>query len=79
MFCDIFLYSKEPSGSECLCYYGFGQRGFGPVARSCDDRYPMGLPPHDPIRMEFENQEDLTGTQVTEIFSAFLKEYSTQN
>ncbi|XP_048036812.1 cilia- and flagella-associated protein 298 isoform X2 [Megalobrama amblycephala] len=25
--------------------------------------YPMGLPPHDPIRMEFENQEDLTGTQ----------------
>lgn len=36
--------------------------------------YPMGLPPHDPIRMEFENQEDLTGTQVTEIFSAFLKE-----
>lgn len=35
--------------------------------------YPMGLPPHDPIRMEFENQEDLTGTQVTEIFYAFLK------
>lgn len=27
--------------------------------------YPMGLPPHDPIRMEFENQEDLSGTQVT--------------
>ena len=26
--------------------------------------YPMGLPPHDPIRMEFENQEDLSGTQV---------------
>lgn len=35
--------------------------------------YPMGLPPHDPIRMEFENQEDLTGTQVTEILYAFLK------
>lgn len=31
--------------------------------------YPMGLPPHDPIRMEFENQEDLTGTQV---FANFL-------
>lgn len=30
--------------------------------------YPMGLPPHDPIRMEIENQEDLTGTQVSEIF-----------
>ncbi|XP_009905685.2 cilia- and flagella-associated protein 298 [Dryobates pubescens] len=25
--------------------------------------YPMGLPPHDPIRMEFENKEDLVGTQ----------------
>ncbi|XP_051973198.1 cilia- and flagella-associated protein 298 [Xyrauchen texanus] len=27
--------------------------------------YPMGLPPHDPIRMDFENQEDLTGTQAS--------------
>lgn len=26
--------------------------------------YPMGLPPHDPIRMEFDEREDLTGTQV---------------
>lgn len=26
--------------------------------------YPMGLPPHDPIRAEFENTEDLSGTQV---------------
>uniref|UniRef100_A0A2D4NRM7 Cilia- and flagella-associated protein 298 n=1 Tax=Micrurus surinamensis TaxID=129470 RepID=A0A2D4NRM7_MICSU len=25
--------------------------------------YPMGLPPHDLIRMEFENKEDLSGTQ----------------
>ncbi|XP_034034204.1 cilia- and flagella-associated protein 298 [Thalassophryne amazonica] len=25
--------------------------------------YPMGLPPHDPIRLEFENHEDLSGTQ----------------
>lgn len=24
--------------------------------------YPMGLPPHDPIRMEFEDSEDLSGT-----------------
>ncbi|KAL0994905.1 hypothetical protein UPYG_G00129070 [Umbra pygmaea] len=27
--------------------------------------YPMDLPPHDPIRMEFENQEDLSGTQAS--------------
>lgn len=26
--------------------------------------YPMGLPPYDPIRKEFENKEDLSGTQV---------------
>ncbi|XP_026479663.1 cilia- and flagella-associated protein 298 [Ctenocephalides felis] len=27
--------------------------------------YPMNLPPHDPIRLEFENIEDLTGTQAS--------------
>ncbi|CAH2006126.1 unnamed protein product [Acanthoscelides obtectus] len=27
--------------------------------------YPMKLPPHDTIRMEFENTEDLTGTQAS--------------
>jgi len=26
--------------------------------------YPMGLPPHDPIREELENNEDLSGSQV---------------
>lgn len=30
---------------------------------ACTIVYPMNLPPHDPIRMEFENREDLTGTQ----------------
>lgn len=27
--------------------------------------YPMQLPPHDPIRMEFTNTEDLSGTQAS--------------
>lgn len=27
--------------------------------------YPMGLPPHDPIQMEFENREELEGTQAS--------------
>ena len=42
--------------------------------------YPMGLPPHDNIRLEFENNEDLSGTQVRHlliacwvIFHAFSK------
>lgn len=26
--------------------------------------YPMGLPPHEPIKLELENREDLSGTQV---------------
>lgn len=26
--------------------------------------YPMGLPPYDPVRMEFEDKEDLSGTHV---------------
>ena len=25
--------------------------------------YPMGLPPYDPIELEFKNQEELEGTQ----------------
>lgn len=29
--------------------------------------YPMGLPPHDPIRHEFDNTEDLSGTQVNRL------------
>jgi len=33
--------------------------------------YPMGLPPYDNIQMEFENKEDLEGTQaIKEIISA---------
>ncbi|XP_014280066.1 cilia- and flagella-associated protein 298 [Halyomorpha halys] len=27
--------------------------------------YPMGLPPHDPIRLEFEGKEDLSGTHAS--------------
>jgi cilia- and flagella-associated protein 298 len=30
--------------------------------------YPMQLPPHDPIRMEFSNTEDLSGTQVRKTY-----------
>ena len=30
--------------------------------------YPMGLPPHEPIRAELEDKEDLQGTQVISSF-----------
>jgi len=29
--------------------------------------YPMGLPPHDPIKMELENRKDLTGQQASKL------------
>ncbi|VDP91481.1 unnamed protein product [Echinostoma caproni] len=28
--------------------------------------YPMGLPPHDPIKLELDNEEDLTGTHAAQ-------------
>ena len=38
--------------------------------------YPMGLPPHDPIRMELENNEDLSGTQVRgDLLSVHMPSY----
>lgn len=40
--------------------------------------YPMGLPPHDPIQAEFDNEEDLTGTQVTVTFRFFTGRKITQ-
>jgi cilia- and flagella-associated protein 298 len=41
--------------------------------------YPMGLPPHDPIRMEFENVEELEGTQVMFSLKEALLAYSNKN
>jgi len=35
--------------------------------------YPMGLPPHDPIRHEFDNTEDLSGTQVNSLSCTLLQ------
>ena len=40
--------------------------------------YPMGLPPHDPITMEMNNEEDLSGTQASldvshRLFIAFAR------
>ena len=40
--------------------------------------YPMGLPPYDPIKMEIDGNEDLSGTQVfivCLIFSFFFFEF----
>lgn len=42
--------------------------------------YPMGLPPHDVIRQEFENIEDLSGTQASlEVYVCPYSEVSSIN
>ena len=33
--------------------------------------YPMDLPPHENVRLELENKEDLTGTQVLILLLSF--------
>lgn len=35
--------------------------------------YPMNLPPYDPIRLEFEGSEDLSGTQVRRRLAITIK------
>jgi len=35
------------------------------LSGACKIVYPMGLPPHDPIRLELENAEELEGTQAS--------------
>ncbi len=74
MFCDIYLFTlkKQVEANVCVTM-DLVKEALDQLRGAVMIVYPMGLPPHDPIRMEFENQEDLTGTQVTEIFSAFLK------
>ena len=38
--------------------------------------WPMGLPPFDPVRMELENTEDLSGTQVFFLEKRIFKKIS---
>lgn len=76
MFCDIcilFFLKKQVQASVCITM-DMVKEALDQLRGAVMIVYPMGLPPHDPIKMEFENQEDLTGTQVIEIISAFFKE-----
>ena len=34
--------------------------------------YPMNLPPYDPVRLEFEGNEDLSGTQVNSTYTLIV-------
>ncbi|KAF3840754.1 hypothetical protein F7725_006616 [Dissostichus mawsoni] len=48
-----------------MCHHGDDKGSLDPLRGAVMIVYPMGLPPHDPIRMEFEDREDLSGTQAS--------------
>ncbi|CAH0393975.1 unnamed protein product [Bemisia tabaci] len=55
---------KLVSGNKCLTL-GTVQEAIRLLGGACSIVYPMGLPPHDPIREELENREQLEGTQAS--------------
>jgi len=51
-------------GNKCLTYCDI-QDALDKMKGSVMIVYPMSLPPHDPIKMEFDGIEDLSGTQAS--------------
>lgn len=59
----MFVYQKQVQANICVTME-MVQEALDMLRGAVTIVYPMGLPPHDPIRMEFEGREDLAGTQV---------------
>lgn len=59
----MFVYQKQVQANICVTME-MVQEALDMLRGAVMIVYPMGLPPHDPIRMEFEGREDLAGTQV---------------
>ena len=59
----LFCLQKKVDASECMTQ-GNVVEALQILKGAVMIVYPMGLPPHDPIRAELENEEDLSGTQV---------------
>ncbi|MBN3275615.1 CF298 protein, partial [Polyodon spathula] len=53
---------KQVQANECVTL-GMVKEALDQLRGAVMIVYPMGLPPHDPIRLEFEDREDLSGTQ----------------
>jgi hypothetical protein len=60
------IFQKKVQANECMTLKQV-QEAIDILRGAVMIVYPMGLPPHEPIRLEFENNEDLTGTQVGSI------------
>lgn len=63
LFCLFILPQKQAQANVCLTTE-MVKEALDQLRGAVMIVYPMGLPPHDPIQMEFEDQEDLSGTQV---------------
>lgn len=59
----MFVYQKQVQANICVTME-MVQKALDMLRGAVMIVYPMGLPSHDPIRMEFEGREDLAGTQV---------------
>ncbi len=59
----LFIFQKQAQANVCVTVEMVKQ-ALDQLRGAVTIVYPMGLPPHDPIRMEFEDREDLSGTQV---------------
>lgn len=67
-FIVLFMYQKQVQANVCVTME-MVKEALDQLRGAVMIVYPMGLPPHDPIRMEFEDQEDLSGTQVNSLNS----------
>ncbi|XP_054611100.1 cilia- and flagella-associated protein 298-like isoform X1 [Dunckerocampus dactyliophorus] len=59
------LVSKKQAEANVCVTMAMVKEGLDQLRGATMIVYPMGLPPHDPIRMEFEDCEDLSGTQAS--------------
>nr|XP_057942478.1 cilia- and flagella-associated protein 298 [Doryrhamphus excisus] len=59
------LISKKQAEANVCVTMAMVKEGLDQLRGATMIVYPMGLPPHDPIRMEFEDREDLSGTQAS--------------
>ena len=78
--CIIVIFSQKKVQADQLVTQATIKEALDILRGAVTIVYPMGLPPHDNIRLEFENNEDLSGTQVRHlliacwvIFHAFSK------
>lgn len=68
------MFQKQVDASVCLTVK-MVQEALDMLRGAMMIVYPMSLPPHDVIRQELDNTEDLTGTQASlEVRTCFVSQ-----